>query len=42
MAARFTGRDARLFSLSPDWVSVFVALALATLVRLGILGNVPW
>jgi hypothetical protein len=42
MAVRFNGRTERAFSLSPDWASLLVALVLATLVRFGILGNVPW
>jgi hypothetical protein len=33
---------ARTFGLSLDWASLLVALVLATLVRLGLLGNVPW
>jgi hypothetical protein len=28
--------------LSADWLSLIVALALAVLVRAGILGKVPW
>jgi len=35
-------RSPRLAHLSVDWASLLVALALAALVRAGIIGSVPW
>jgi hypothetical protein len=42
MSSSPTSRSPNLAWLTTDWVSLFVALALAVLVRAGVLAVVPW
>ena len=41
--ARSTDRSSpRIVGLSADWLALLTALALAALVRAGIIGRIPW